>query len=434
MVKAAGGKKNSMPTILYESAISLAMLLAAIPSVVVLAAGQWYITKKGDAERRHTWVLIWLVCAILLAIPFALFSATFFTTASGLILFLVIPALVGLQALLLIHWREVYSLWREQKILVSILVITLILVLASTALGDPWLTAMLVGPALAITAVWAIGTRLGMGSLAVIGVLIALILIIDALGILGNHIVYSLPWLRAAYTIISGLGSLLAVIVAALCLKRYLEEPPSGARQNPVLYLILAVVLVLSVAAVTVRHGVLVRATSRAAEDHLPFAALAAGVIAGLLLALTASGKIRRAGIAFMILVPVVIAFSYTVGLQFKPQAITTARADRLGQAIERYYQDSGEYPARLEDLAPSYLPFISGPLTGRGQVWCYQSGPNYYRLGYIFFQRYYAYPDGTPYWEPYYEIKVPYAAGQPPAGEWMCDKELELYKQHGGL
>ena len=423
-----------MPTILYESAISFAMLLATIPSIVVLAAGQWYITKKGDADRRRTWVLIWLVCAILLAIPFALFSATFFTTAPGLILFLVIPALVGLQALLLVHWREVYSLWREQKTLVSILVITLVLVLASTALGDPWLTVILVGPTLALTAVWAIGTRLGMGSLAVIGVLIALILILDALGILGSHFFYTQTWLRAAYTLTSGLGSLLAVIVAALCLKRYLEEPPSGARQKSALYLILAIVLVLCVGAVTLRHGVLVRATSRAAEDHLPFAALAAGVIAGLLLALTTSGKIRRAGIAFMILVPLVIAFSYSVGLQFEPQAITTARADRLGLAIERYFQETGEYPSNLGDLTPSYLLFISGPLTGRGQMWCYQSGSGYYRLGYIYFQRYYEYPDDTPFWEPYYEIKVPNAAGQPPSGEWVCDQELQRYKQHGGL
>jgi hypothetical protein len=423
-----------MQTILYESAISFSMLLAAIPSILVLVAGQWYITKKGSQNRKHTWVLVWLVCAILLAIPFTLFSAAFFTTAPGLILFLVIPVLVGLQALLLIHWREVYSLWCEQKILVSILVMTLIAVLASTALGDPWLTALLVGPALAITAVWAVGTRLGMGSLAIIGVLIALILTIDALGILANHFVFTQPWLRNAYTFISGLGSLLAVIVAALCLKRYLDEQPTEEHQKSALYLVLVVVLLLCVGAVTLRHGVLVRATGRAAEDHLPFAAIAAGVIAGLLLALTASGKIRRAGIAFMILIPVVIAFSYTVGLQFKPQAITAARANQLGRAIERYFQETGAYPTNLRDLAPSHLPIISGPLTGRGQVWCYQSGPSYYRLGYIFFQRYYEYPDDIPFWEPYYEIKVPYAAGHPPAGEWMCDEELQLYKQHGGL
>ena len=186
--------------------------------------------------------------------------------------------------------------------------------------------------------------------------------------------------------------------------------------------------------AVTLRHGVLVRATSRAAEDHLPFAVLAVGVIAGFLLTLTASGKLRRVGIAFTILIPVVIAFSYTIGLQLEPQAITAARAYRLGQAIEDYFGETGEYPTHLRDLTPSHLLFISGPLTGRGQVWCYQSGPGYYRLGYIFFQRYYEYPDDTPFWEPYYEIKVPHAAGQPPEGEWICDEELRLYKQHGGL
>jgi hypothetical protein len=423
-----------MQTILYESAISFSMLLAAIPSIIVFAAGQWYITRKGYPDRARNWVLIWLVCAILLAIPFAIFSPRFFTTASGLVLFLVIPALIGLQALLLIHWREVYSVWREQVVLVSILVGALVLILASTALGDPWLTAVLVLPALAMSAVWGLGTRLGMGGLAVTGVLIALILIIDVLGILGNHFVYSLLWLRSAYVLVSGLGSLLAVIIAALCLKRYLDQPPDRGGQKSALYLFLAVVLVLCVGAVTLRHGVLVRATSRAAEDHLPFAVIAAGVAAGLLLALTASGVLRRAGIAFMILIPVVIALSYTVGLQFDPQAITAARADQLGRAIENYFWETGEYPRDLGDLTPSHLSFISGPLTGRGQVWCYQSGPGYYRLGYIFFQRYYQYPDDTPYWEPYYEIKVPYAAGQPPAGEWMCDEELQLYKQHGGL
>jgi hypothetical protein len=423
-----------MQTILYESAISFAMLLAAIPSIVVFSAGQWYITRKGYPDRARNWVLIWLVCANLLGVPFAIFSPIFFTTAPGLVLLLVIPALIGLQALLLIHWREVYSLWRDRVVLISILVISLVLILASTTLGEPWLTVMLVVPSLAISTVWGIGTRLGMGSLAVIGVLIALILIIDALGILGNHFVFILPQLRLVYTFVSGLSSLLAVIVAALCLKRYLEEPPSRVGQKSAIYLILAVVLVLCVGAITLRHGVLVRATGRAAEDHLPFAVIAAGVIAGLLLALTTSGKIRRAGIAFMILVPAVIAFSYLVGLQFNPQAITAARADRLGGAIEDYFWETGEYPSNLGDLTPSYLLFISGPLTGRGQIWCYQSGPGYYRLGYVFFQRYYKYPDDTPFWEPYYEIKVPYAAGQLPGGEWMCDEELQLYKQHGGL
>lgn len=423
-----------MQTILYESAISFAMLLAAIPSILVLAAGQWYLTRKGYEDRARSWILIWLVCAILLGLPFAIFSAGFFNRAPGLIPFLMTPALIGLLSLLLIHWREVYSSWSKQVVLVSILVSALVLILASTAFGDPWLTVLLIVPALAISAVWGVGARLGLGSLAITAVLLALLLIIDALGLLGNHFVYSLPWLRSVYIFISGLGALLAVIIAALCLKHYLDEAPGRGAQKSPLYLLLAIVLVLCVGAVTLRHGVLVRATSRAAEDHLPFAVLAAGLIAGLLLALTATGVLRRAGFVFMILVPFVIAFSYIVGLQFDPQAITAARANRLELAIEDYFWETGAYPGDLGDLTPSHLRFISGPLTGRGQVWCYQSGPGYYRLGYVFFQRYFEYPDDTPFWEPYYEIKVASSAGQPPAGEWMCDQELRLFKQHGGL
>jgi hypothetical protein len=266
-----------MQTVLYESAISFAMLLAAIPSILVFAAGQWYLTRKGYEDRARSWILIWLVCAILLGLPFAIFSAGFFNRAPGLIPFLMTPALIGLLSLLLIHWREVYSLWRKQVVLVSILVSALVLILASTAFGDPWLTVLLIVPALAISAVWGFGTRLGMGSLAITGVLLALLLIIDALGLLGNHFVYSLPWLRSVYIFISGLGALLAVIIAALCLKHYLDEEPGRGTQKSPHYLLLAIVLVLSVGAVTLRHGVLVRATSRAAEDHLPFR-LAVGI------------------------------------------------------------------------------------------------------------------------------------------------------------
>lgn len=419
---------------LYSTVISLAMLLAAIPSIAVLAAGQWYVARTDSQGQKSTWILFWMAAAILLTIPFVVFSQNFFTGAPGLVMLLVIPALVGLQALLLVHWRDVYALWIERRFLVSITLLTLVLTLASTALGDPRLTALLVVPALAASAVWMVSTRLGSGGLAIIAVLLALVLIVDALGILGNHYVYSVPWLRSAYAIVSGLGSLLAVIFSALCLQRYFRETPEGKRSNSALYLWLAVILVLCSAAVILRHGVLVNATSRAAEDHLPFAGIAAGLIAGLLLALNASGKDRNAGIAFMILVPLLLTVSYAIGLRVDGQAITAARADRIGSAIERFYSDTGEYPVELGELTPSYMPYISGPLTGRGQTWCYQSGSGFYRLGYVFFQRYYEYPDGTPYWDPFYEVKVPYSAGTPPAGDWMCDEELRLYKRHGGL
>ena len=90
------------------------------------------------------------------------------------------------------------------------------------------------------------------------------------------------------------------------------------------------------------------------------------------------------------------------------------------------FQQDTGGYPEDLSELSPRYLPIIFGPLTGRGQVWCYQAGENYYRLGYAFYQRYYY---QSPL-DPFSEVKIYRQVGQPPPGPWMCDQELELIKQ----
>ena len=157
-------------------------------------------------------------------------------------------------------------------------------------------------------------------------------------------------------------------------------------------------------------------------------------MIIGLVLVLSLKDKARLGGIAFLIISSIVIIGSYILGWVFEPKAITNARAMEIQQAIEEYHQNTGEYPPDLKALSPSYLPILLGPLTGRGQVWCYQSGQDYYRLGYVLFERYHQYNDGTPFYEPYYEIKVPAASGRSPESTWMCDTELERYKIHGGL
>jgi hypothetical protein len=61
------------------------------------------------------------------------------------------------------------------------------------------------------------------------------------------------------------------------------------------------------------------------------------------------------------------------------------------------------------------------GPGGERGQVWCYQGGSDYYRLGYVFIQRYYE----PTLFRPFVEIRVYSSAGQPPDSGWMCDDEL---------
>ncbi len=269
----------------------------------------------------------------------------------------------------------------------------------------------------------------------VAGVFIGVFLIADALGLVGNHTVFNDVVLHGIYRIVSALAAIAALVIAALCLKRGLDQPRQGKRYTRNLYLFLALALVLCAAAVTVRQGVLVRATGRAPEDHFPFGVIMVGFIAGLVLFLTGKGRSRQAGLFFLVAGPVFMILAFVIGLRIDYLAITEARAARLGHAIENYRLEQGNYPVGLSALTPDYLPLLLGPLTGRGQVWCYQAGSNGFRLGYAFFQRYYDWGDGvTPFYEPYFAINTPITVGQPPQGSWMCDKELQQLKIHRGL
>jgi hypothetical protein len=144
-------------------------------------------------------------------------------------------------------------------------------------------------------------------------------------------------------------------------------------------------------------------------------------------LALTSGKRSLYVGLFFTIFCPILFLGVYAAGWRLNPHAITVSRAGRIAQALREYYQETGTYPQGLDSLTPGYLPLLLGPLNGRGQRWCYQAGEDFYRLGSIFFQRYYN-PDM------YYKIDVHSGAGEPPQGPWMCDEELQRMKDTGGL
>jgi hypothetical protein len=433
-------------TYLFVFAVNLAIIL---PTLLVLVLGQWLLSRYPQPDGNNYLVKFGLSAAVLLAIPYALIASQFQEGNIGIFNLLVLPALDGLLALLLINWRLVYEFWMVERFPASLLLLALLTAVLFTAYRNPWLALLLIVPPLLTALIWILGSRLRAGWLAFLAVILVAVLSLDALGIAGSHAIYSQDWLRNAYKVTSGLFALLALVLAAVFVYQSYspatrihtdnsQDSSSEDRANNGshrwLYLTLAALLLLSVAAVTFRHGMLTHATGRAYEDHLPFGVLAAGLISGLMLAFALPDSARRAGVAYLLLTTVFLMVSYSLGWRVDFESVTTARADRLNRAISDYHQDTGQYPAMLKDLTPGYITVIFGPLTGRGQSWCYQSGPDYYRLGYVYFQRYYDYPDDTPFWEPYYEIKLPYSTGKLPAGEWICDQELNQYKDHGGL
>jgi hypothetical protein len=164
-------------------------------------------------------------------------------------------------------------------------------------------------------------------------------------------------------------------------------------------------------------------AQSRIAGDNFPFQVVLP-LVFGLLLALFLPGWRRLAGALYGVLVPVLLIASFVVGWGISNTSVTAGRAQRIENALASYYQHNGRYPDRLEQLSPGYLLF-SLPPAGNNleRSWCYQSGPQAYRLGYI------AVKFIVSYRMPDVSVTVIRQVGNLPNGGWDCDSKAQAVK-----
>jgi hypothetical protein len=406
------------------------MPLIVIPAALVMLLGLWAMPRLARDDQDSRWPLFLTLTAIVLLIPIALNARHLRAGQVGLFLLLLFPALEGVLALMLVGAGSLYAQWQKAKVLFSALFLALVLLLAAIALGEAFLLLAITIPPLILALLWTAGRRVNAAGLVVLSVVVFVWLLLDALGVSASRWLIPATSSRGVHTIVRLVGVALACALISLLIYRSAESPWAISRRRVPWHLLLATFLVLGLVATVAHSGVLINATSRAAEDHLPFAEVLVAIIVGMVLTGALEKRRGFAGPLFVILAPVLIAGAYALGWLFDPQAITQHRADRLTRAIERYQRDVEAYPPSLAALTPGYLPLILRPITGRDQVWCYQGGGDYYRLGYVFYLRYY----GPTLPDPYYGIKTHSSAGQPPDGPWVCDDELKRVEVTAGL
>jgi len=139
---------------------------------------------------------------------------------------------------------------------------------------------------------------------------------------------------------------------------------------------------------------------------------------AGMVMAITLTGWRRGAGILFAILTPLLLYQSFEQGWQVSYHALTEARAERIAQALADYHQREGTYPPTLSALTPRYLLRVPRPVELQGETWCYQGGPDFYRLG-AFSREFFSMPVA---------LQVYAAAGKPDM-VWACEGQLAAMK-----
>jgi hypothetical protein len=120
---------------------------------------------------------------------------------------------------------------------------------------------------------------------------------------------------------------------------------------------------------------------------------------------------------------PALIIGIFTLAQQVDIRQLTEERAARTSRAIEAFYGRQGHYPETLEKLTPWYILSIPEPGIIYGQNWCYDSGPNYYRLGYIYREHWSA---------PYLIGTLHKASGNVPDIHPLCREEAtKLQEKH---
>jgi hypothetical protein len=107
-------------------------------------------------------------------------------------------------------------------------------------------------------------------------------------------------------------------------------------------------------------------------------------ILSGLALSFALSGRMKRVGTAYVIILPVVLIATSALAQRVDFRQETAKRAERTVQAIESYYESNGQYPESLSQLRPRYILSLPKPMIIYGKDWCYEGGDDHYRLGYV--------------------------------------------------
>jgi hypothetical protein len=412
--------------------LAVGLFALIVPSLIVVLTAERLSTFGQSQNVTRNKVLFLLLTTIVLLLLFLVNAVSFSDGRFQLPALILLPTLVGLLALSIIRWREFLIVWEKNRVLISgLLLVTIVLIIS---LGTAPVTNIvpIVIPILALlTALsWVAIQQASFRIVEVGGILIAGYLFIEAVGITSNPTFTSVSWLNTSLSFARALGVLLALILIAALIHRIQHDSSTDNKPFASTATGIIILLLLALASVEVRDGVLAKATGRAAEDLAPLIEIMLAILTGMILIGVSLKHKRFTAVVYTILLPILLLGAYSVGWLLEPQVITQSRADHLVQAVERFQSENGFYPDNLNALTPHYIPYILGPLTGRGQVWCYQSGIDFYRLGYAYYQRYYGptFPTG------YSEVRIHAAVGEPPAGQWMCDEELAKNLTRFGL
>jgi len=418
--------------------IFTSFFIGVIPVVLLVLAGLLiqHTSPEGAGGRRL--FVFWVAAASVFFLAVAAIELVLPGLVDGYWLNMITPALLpaalGAMAMALTRIKLLAGLSRPLKILVIAAGGSILAVVIATWARFGYVQIISIGSIL-LALLWGLGHRSGL--LAVLFSLLSL----AGLALLNSSAFMASTSQPTPLRILLGMSTYyvcpaLAVISAALLISAAFKQPapapeagqpgPTSRRVRPWvlagLRLGLAAALLGALAYTIFWLSIWDQTSDGLSGSALLFNGTLASVAGGMFLGLRFSGKRRALGLAFAVLVPaLLIAASSPEWMIYK--TITSDRAASIQAALERYRARSSRYPASLAELVPVDMLWVPGPVIQRGEDWCYQGGPDFYRLGAVYREFF-----GMPV-----SVRI-YASAGTPTGAWDCESRLALYPAWNGV
>jgi hypothetical protein len=157
--------------------------------------------------------------------------------------------------------------------------------------------------------------------------------------------------------------------------------------------------------------------TTDSVNGVLLFGPFSAALISGAFISGRLSGRRKLYGFLYAVCLAAMILSVYNHAKKTNYYELTEAHADRIARSLYAYHSLTAQYPKNLRQLVPWTMLWLPKPVIMHGQDWCYQSGENYYRLGYV---------SRGPWSSPYLSVRYVASAGALPHHPDLCKAETE--------
>jgi hypothetical protein len=379
--------------------MSMLIQISAIPAALVVFAGL-LVLRLGRAEtagRRFLLFLLGICVALLLAVFIssrlpAQDNRLGFTVSN-----LLAGAILGVLVLILINLRRLREMPPVERVLAAALAAALLPLLV-IVIGSPYgMASILLPTGLILILAWSLRRS---PLLAVIAALALLdLLFYDGI----TSLILRLPGpaaslLAVLHFALPGLLVALGGILIASSLER--NEVVEGDKLKDArvyrlprpLSFALGIVLLAVLCYKIYWFSIWDQTSDGLAGLFFSSEAALVAIAAGMVIAVTRTGRAWFAGLVFAASVPILVFAAFRQGWDASYHEITERRAARLQRALEQFQDRQGRYPQSLSELVPRDLLAIPGPVILKGEDWCYQGGVDSYRLG-AFYREYFSLP-----------------------------------------